>query len=79
MSESANVLAAPISSALPTEAGFYWWRETERAEWRMLQVVDCGGPQYLNAYDVQHGSFGGRGLRYWDFPIGQWVKVHTPK
>jgi hypothetical protein len=73
-----------IERTLPTSPGFFWWRQTAEADWRMIQVVDFGGdfsgPQHLTAYDVMFGSFGGRGLRYWEphSPVGEWVKVKPP-
>lgn len=66
-------------SALPTSAGFYWWRATECDAWRMVQIVDCGNG-YLNSYDVQLHNWGGRSMKSWAewFPVGQWVAVLPP-
>lgn len=64
---------------LPTGGGFYWWRARPEDDWRMVQIVDCGNG-YLNAYDVQRQSFGGRSLKYWPqhFAVGEWLKVEPP-
>jgi hypothetical protein len=72
-------LAEAHGSALPTSAGFYWWRETEASAWRMVQIVDCGNG-YLNSYDVQLRNWGGRSMKSWAewFPVGQWVAVLPP-
>lgn len=77
-----TLLSPPPCSALPHEAGFYWWRETSNHEWRMVHIVNLApdGPPYLCAYDVDKRAFGGRTLAQWNRhePIGQWVAVHKP-
>lgn len=70
---------------LPSEEGFYWWREKDERAWRMVQVVDFASgyedASHLMTYDVQNGSWRGRSLKAWaeHFPIGEWVRVFEPQ
>jgi hypothetical protein len=67
---------------LPTEAGFYWWRENKESAWRMVQAVDFGveDKSQLMTYDVQNHAWSGRSLNAWKafFPIGEWCHVTEP-
>ena len=69
-------------SELPDSTGFYWWRETDRHEWRMIHVISYGddNPETFGTYDVQHGRWRGRSLRNWRKwePIGEWSPVYPP-
>jgi hypothetical protein len=76
--------SAPCS-ALPDEAGFYWWRKYPDQEWRMVHIVDFaagypGEPPHLAAYDVEYSAWGGRTLRMWAIhdPIGEWLTIRKP-
>jgi hypothetical protein len=73
-----------IQTTLPTEPGFYWWRQKDTDAWRMVQIINFGDKEKpcLNAYDVEFCSFRGRNLKCWQewaekgpLPehIGQWV------
>jgi hypothetical protein len=77
--------AATPCSALPDEAGFYWWRKYPDQEWRMVHIVDFaagypGEPPHLAAYDVEYRAWGGRTLRMWAIhdPIGEWLTIRKP-
>jgi hypothetical protein len=69
---------------LPSEEGFYWWRENPERTWRMVQVVDFASSvedkAHLMTYDVQNHSWSGRSLKGWAeyFPIGEWLHVRLP-
>jgi hypothetical protein len=84
--DAKNTQKAGCSSAtcseLPDSPGFYWWRETDRHEWRVVHVVSYGGddPEYLGTYDVHHGEWRGRSIRAWREwkPPGQWVQINAP-
>jgi hypothetical protein len=78
-------LGAAACWALPTAAGFYWWRVSAAEDWRMVQIVDFAAdlpdePTHLAAYDVEKHAWGGRTLRMWAIhdPIGEWVQCHKP-
>lgn len=73
-------LAASAGSALPTEAGFYWWRPAKPSAWRMIKVRSVPGFPAHSADDVSHGSFIGRPIRGWaeDWPVGEWSRVQSP-
>ena len=85
--ESAAVLAGRIptsllaaaGSALPTRGGFYWWREDDRSEWRVVKVADYGDGNHLTG-DVSFGKWSGRSLNAWreSFPVGEWVEILSP-
>jgi hypothetical protein len=73
-----------IVRQLPSEEGFYWWRENPERTWRMVQVVDFASgvedKARLMTYDVQNYSWSGRSLKGWadHFPIGEWLHVPMP-
>lgn len=78
-------LSSAVCSALPVEAGFYWWRKYPDQEWRMVHIVDfaAGYPNekpYLAAYDIEYRAWSGRTLRIWAIhdPIGQWMPCSKP-
>jgi len=70
---------------LPSDEGFFWWRENSGKPWRMVQVVDFSpsleDKAFMMTYDVQNHSWSGRSLRAWamHFPIGEWIHVSPPK
>lgn len=73
-------LAGAAGSAIPTTAGFYWWRPAKPAAWRMIKVRGVPGFPPHAADDVSANSFFGRPLSGWadDFPVGEWVEVPSP-
>lgn len=68
-----------IPQGLPDTAGFYWWRETEADEWRMVQWVDFGDG-HLVSYDIEKKLWGGRSMHAWQKhdPPGFWIAIEKP-
>lgn len=83
MTRSPQLGESPVRH-LPSEEGFFWWRENPSKAWRMVQVVDFASgvedKAHLMTYDVQNHSWSGRSLRGWadHFPIGEWFHVPLP-
>ena len=66
------------ASSLPSNTGFYWWRETPSHAWSMMMVM--GHDENLWADDISHGKFSGRTISVWlkHFPVGEWIEVLPP-
>ena len=64
-------------NTLPTQPGFYWWREGT-LPFRMIQVMDLSG--LLAAYDVEKCEFKWRYLKDWQeyAEVGEWIAVPVP-
>jgi len=71
-------------NTLPKEEGFFWWRENEKRDWRMVQIVafaSCNeDTRRLMTYDVHQHSWGGRSMKMWAdyYPAGQWIPIYPP-
>lgn len=70
------------SKKLPTEIGFYWWRQDAAFDWRMIEAKNFGddGIAHLSFTDVELQSFGGRSYKSWEeyFVIGEWMQIVRP-
>lgn len=69
-----------MSAELPTEAGFYWWRQDDAKPWKLLRVRGSPGYKPTNVDELSGNAFFGRPLSHWaeDAPIGQWVRIQQP-
>jgi len=74
-----------VLTEVPTEPGFYWWREKPEYFWRMIQLVSCGVypidlQPALYAYDVEFAKSIARPLRKWEnvAEVGEWVACLKP-